>query len=113
MTFNPTHKPASASRIQRMCQVVSLVLAVKSAKAKKSMPRAICCEATPQQAVAKKVELSIVANVPSMVASGESLSCRKKVHAPSPRINKAIGARNFANPTGPKSNFNNVSTLSE
>ena len=96
ITLTPTANPARASRVQRMSAGVSEVLETTRASAKKSMPMAICCVATPQQAVAKKVEFSVAASAPSVAASGDSFSCRKKVHAPSPKMNNAMGAKNFA-----------------
>ncbi|MEI9959680.1 MAG: hypothetical protein WDM76_00710 [Limisphaerales bacterium] len=103
ITLMPTASPASASRTQRVDNGVSGVFETTNAIAKKSMPMAICCEAMPQQAVAKKVEFNIVASAPSVAANGDSFNCRKNVHAPNPKMNKAMGARNFAMPTGPSS----------
>src|ERR1035437_4296378 len=92
MTLTPTHRPASASRVQRTNHGVSDVLATESASAKNPTPKAISTAATPQQAPAKKVELNMAASAPSMAASGVSFSARKKVHAPRPRMNNATGA---------------------
>ena len=96
ITLMPTQSPASASLSQRVSGVVSAVLETTSPSAKKSMPMAICCEATPQQAVEKKVEFNAAARPPSVAASGENFNCRKKNHAPTPSSHRAIGARNLA-----------------
>ena len=96
MTFMPTHSPASARRVQRVNAGVSAELATTSPSAKKSIAMAISCEASPQQASEKNVELSAAASPPKTVASGDSFNCRKKNHAPMPRIHSATGATNFA-----------------
>ena len=95
MTLTPTASPASAQRIQRVSAGVSGVLDTTSASAKKLKPMAICCDATPQHAVEKKAEFNAAASPPSAAASGESFNCRKKAHAPRPKMNSATGARNF------------------
>ncbi len=53
MTLIPTQRPASASRVQRTSTGVAGLLPTTSASAKKFMPMAISCEASPQQAVEK------------------------------------------------------------
>ena len=72
------------------------------------MPKAISWDATPQQAEAKNVELSIAASAPSVAASGDNFNARKNVHAPTPTMNRAMGARNLAKPTGPSSQVINA-----
>ena len=37
------------------------------------------------------MEASAAANAPKVAASGVSFNCLKKVHAPIPRINRAMG----------------------
>src|SRR5665213_3040424 len=100
MTLTPTHNPASARRVQRMFHGVSATFATTSASARKSIPAAISCVASPQPASAKKVELSIAASAPRMAASCENLSARKNAHAPSPSINREAGVKILAYSTG-------------
>ena len=101
MTFMPTQSPASASRVQRVSAGIAGELPATRPSAKKSMPMAICCDATPQHAVEKKSELNAAASPPNVAASGDNFICPKQNHAPTPRIHSAIGARNFEYPTGP------------
>ena len=61
--------------------------------AAKSIPKAMVCEATPQHAVEKKWELSAAARAPRTQATGASFICRKQNQAPSPRMNKDVGAK--------------------
>ena len=79
---------------------------------------AICCEATPQQAVEKKAEFNAAASPPSAAASGDSFNCRKKVQAPRPRMNKARGWINFERtipsaPNGRKARCTSANTSGE
>src|SRR3954454_14863468 len=97
MTFIPTAKPASSN----LSHLRGDESSTRSARAKKSIPIAITCEATPQQAVEKKCELSAVANPPRIQAIGTNFSCLKKVQAPSPRIKSENGANIFEKRTGP------------
>ena len=96
MTLNPTHAPAKASLAQRTSIGVVPLLLMTKASAQKPIPIPICCGATPQQAVLKNTELSMAPKAPTMRASGDSFSCLKNAYAPNPRINKAMGGKNFA-----------------
>jgi len=66
-----------------------------NAMARKSMLKASNWPATPQQALAKKVEFKAAANAPSAAAVGEKFNCLKKHHALNPKKNKAMGGKNF------------------
>ena len=96
ITLTPTANPAKASRIQRVSGGVAEEMDTTSAKARKSMLKASNWPATPQQAVAKKVEFKAAANAPSVAANGEKFNCLKKHHALNPKKNKAMGGKNFA-----------------
>src|SRR6266513_2737482 len=98
MTLTPTQNPARARRDQRSDAGVLASFDTTSASAKKFMPMAICCEATPQQAVAKKTELSMAASAPRHAARDDNFNALKKVQPPIPKMNSAISGRNFAYP---------------
>ena len=96
ITLTPTANPAKASRIQRVSGGVAGEMNFTSAKARKSMLKAIDWPATPQQAVAKKAEFKAAANPPRAAAAGEKFNCLKKHHALNPKTNKVMGTKNFA-----------------
>ena len=88
VTHMPTASPANTTRSQRRGDEVS----ASAAKAKRSMPMVIACEATPQQAAEKKPEFNVAASPPSRQAAGVRPDWRKKHHAPRPSINRPAGA---------------------
>ena len=94
-TLTPTAKPAKASRVQRTNHGVEVELETIKASARKSIPKAIWCGAVPQQASEKNVEVRAAANAPRVAAKGVSFNCLKKVQAPNPNRNKAMGVTNF------------------
>ena len=101
MTLMPTIIPASAKRTERASADIGWRVDAARAKAKKHMPMAISCPATPQQAAEKKSEFKAAAKAPSVQASGEKPRLLKNDHAPIPKMHRATGARNLANPNGP------------
>jgi len=88
LTAMPTLRPASITRSQRRGEEVS----ARAARAKKQQPMVIACEATPQQAAEKKLELSAAASPARAHAAGCSRSCRKKHHAPPDRLEQQAQA---------------------
>ena len=100
VTLMPTASPANTTRSQRPREEVS----ANAAKAKKTMPTVIACDATPQHAAEKKLEPKVAASPPKRHAAGARPDCRKKHQAPRPKSSNPTGAYSFANPTGPKRN---------
>src|ERR1017187_2710620 len=87
VTAMPTARPPSTTRSQgRRADGFA-----SAARAKKIMPTVTGYDATPQHAVEKKPECRAAAKPPKMQAGGERPDCRKKHHAPQPRINRASG----------------------
>ena len=73
-----------------------------AASAKKHIPIVITGAPTPQHAAEKKLEFKTAASAPSRQAQLPNPICRKKHHAPRPKIISDAGAYNFENQIGPR-----------
>src|SRR6266850_4805408 len=96
MTPMPTAIPAKTSLTQERAPPPLAT----NPTATNAMPTQTTCEATPQQAVERKCELSAAASPPRMHASGESFSRQKQNQAQRPRMSRAQASSHFEKPNG-------------